>query len=241
MWAEFFGCFILICFGDGVVAMLWALVGSGTVVADGALLVSGDWLLITWGWALAVVFADLHRGWRHRRPHQPGGDAGRGDPQGAAVEQGRALLDRPGVRCFIGAALVFLVYNNAINHYDQVHHIVKGTAASSSHLQYLRHLPSAVLPQRLRPLVDQIVGTFFLVLFVWAVTDEWNLPVGANMTPSIVGVIVMAVGIWFGANAGYAINPARNFGPRIFAWIAGWASWRCLATTAGSTATSGSR
>ena len=74
----------------------------------------------------------------------------------------------------------------------------------------------------LGPLIDQIVGTFFLVLFVWAVTDEFNLPVGANMTPWIVGMIVMAVGISFGANAGYAINPARDFGPRIFAWIAGW-------------------
>ena len=55
LWAEFFGCFILISFGDGVVAMLWALVGSGRSAA-GALQSSGDWLLITWGWALAVVF-----------------------------------------------------------------------------------------------------------------------------------------------------------------------------------------
>src|ERR1700740_2565927 len=55
LWAEFFGCFILISFGDGVVAMLWALIGSGRSSA-GALQSSGDWLLITWGWALAVVF-----------------------------------------------------------------------------------------------------------------------------------------------------------------------------------------
>jgi glycerol uptake facilitator protein len=55
-FAEFFGCFILICFGDGVVAMLWALIGSGRS-SGGALFSSGDWLLITWGWFLAVMFA----------------------------------------------------------------------------------------------------------------------------------------------------------------------------------------
>ena len=42
------------------------------------------------------------------------------------------------------------------------------------------------------------------------------------MTPFIVGMVVMAIGISFGANAGYAINPARDFGPRLFAFIAGW-------------------
>jgi glycerol uptake facilitator protein len=80
-----------------------------------------------------------------------------------------------------------------------------------------------------------------LALFVWAVTDEFNLPVGANMAPFMIGMIVMAVGISFGANAGYAINPARDFGPRIFAWIAGWGNVRCLATTATSIPTSGYR
>ncbi|MGZ6214160.1 MAG: aquaporin, partial [Solirubrobacteraceae bacterium] len=44
----------------------------------------------------------------------------------------------------------------------------------------------------------------------------------SNMGPLIVGVIVGAVGASFGANTGYAINPARDFGPRLFAWIAGW-------------------
>ena len=66
------------------------------------------------------------------------------------------------------------------------------------------------------------MGTFFLALFVWAITDEFNQPVGSNMGPFMVGMVVMAIGISFGANAGYAINPARDFGPRIFAWIAGW-------------------
>jgi glycerol uptake facilitator protein len=47
-------------------------------------------------------------------------------------------------------------------------------------------------------------------------------PVRANLAPIVIGFVVVAIGMSFGANAGYAINPARDFGPRLFAWIAGW-------------------
>ena len=72
------------------------------------------------------------------------------------------------------------------------------------------------------PLVDQIVGTGFLVLFVVAVIDLRNTAVGANLGPLVIGFVVAAIGMSFGANAGYAINPARGFGPRLFAFFAGW-------------------
>jgi glycerol uptake facilitator protein len=223
LWAEFFGCFILISFGDGVVAMLWGLVGSGRSSA-GPLQSSGDWLLITWGWALAVAFAVYVSG------GITGAHINPAITLGAAIRKQLPWNKVPGywiaqvLGCFLGAALVFLVYNNAINHYDQAQHIVKGTAASVSTYSTFATFPAPYFHSFLGPLIDQIVGTFFLALFVWAVTDEFNLPVGSNMTPFIVGMIVMAVGISFGANAGYAINPARDFGPRIFAWIAGWKS-----------------
>jgi glycerol uptake facilitator protein len=223
LWAEFFGCFILISFGDGVVAMLWGLAGSGRSSA-GPLQSSGDWLLITWGWALAVAFAVYVSG------GITGAHINPAITLGAAIRKQLPWNKVPGywiaqvLGCFLGAALVFLVYNNAINHYDQAQHIVKGTAASVSTYSTFATFPAPYFHSFLGPLIDQIVGTFFLALFVWAVTDEFNLPVGSNMTPFIVGMIVMAVGISFGANAGYAINPARDFGPRIFAWIAGWKS-----------------
>ena len=69
-----------------------------------------------------------------------------------------------------------------------------------------------------------MIGTAFLVGFIFAITDEFNAPVKSNLAPLIVGFIVVAIGISFGANAGYAINPARDFGPRLWAWIAGWKS-----------------
>jgi glycerol uptake facilitator protein len=224
-WAEFFGTFILICFGDGVVAMLWALIGTGRTAAGNVSAPfnsAGDWLLITWGWALAVVFAIYVVG------GVTGAHINPAVTFGAAIRKQLPWNKVPGywvaqvLGAFVGAALVFLVYNNAINHYDQVNHIIKGQPASLATYSTFATFPAPYFHNVLGPLLDQIVGTFFLVLFVWAVTDEFNLPVGANMTPWIVGMIVMAVGVSFGANAGYAINPARDFGPRMFALIAGW-------------------
>lgn len=221
LWAEFFGCFILISFGDGVVAMLWALVGSGRSSA-GALQSSGDWLLITWGWALAVCFAVYVSG------GVSGAHINPAITFGAAIRRQFPWAKVPSywvaqvLGCFVGAALVFLVYNQAINHYDAVNHIVKGTPKSVATYSTFATFPAPYFGSVWGPLCDQIVGTFFLALFVWAATDEFNQPVGANLAPWIVGMIVMAVGISFGANAGYAINPARDFGPRMFALIAGW-------------------
>jgi glycerol uptake facilitator protein len=222
LWAEFFGCFILISFGDGVVAMLWSLFGSGRTNSGGALQSGGDWLLITWGWGLAVTFAVYVTGGisgAHLNPAVTFGAAIRKQLPWSKVPRYWAAQV---LGCFVGAGLVFLVYNNAINNYDQVHHIVKGTAASVGTYSTFATFPAPYFHNVLGPLVDQIVGTFFLVLFVWAVTDEFNQPVSANLAPFIVGMIVLAVGISFGANAGYAINPARDFGPRMFALIAGW-------------------
>lgn len=222
LWAEFFGCFILICFGDGVVAMLWALPGSGRGEYANILNSGGDWLLITWGWALAVCFAVYTVG------GVTGAHINPAITLGAAIRKQLPWNKVPVYwvaqvfGCFVGAALVYLVYVNAIDAFNTAHHIVRGTYASKGTYSTFATFPAPYFSSVWGPLVDQIVGTFFLALFVWAVTDEYGLAVGSNLTPWIVGMIVMAIGISFGANAGYAINPARDFGPRLFAFIAGW-------------------
>lgn len=231
LWAEFFGTFILIAFGDGVVAMLWALVGSGRSSA-GALSSSGDWLLITWGWFLAVTFAVYTVGGisgAHINPAVTLSFAIKKEfPWKKVIPYWVVQV----LGAFVGAALVFLVYNNAINHWDQVGHcgavlkgcvpIHKGSPASIATYSTFATFPAPYFGTVWGPLIDQIVGTFFLLLFIFALVDGFNLGVKANLHPFMIGLVVMAVGISFGANAGYAINPARDFGPRIFAWIAGW-------------------
>ena len=71
-------------------------------------------------------------------------------------------------------------------------------------------------------LLDQTIGTALLLLMIFAITDERNTPPGANLTPLMVGLIVVAIGMAFGGMHGYAINPARDFGPRLFTVVAGF-------------------
>jgi glycerol uptake facilitator protein len=74
---------------------------------------------------------------------------------------------------------------------------------------------------------DQIIGTAILLLVIMAVTDLLNTPPGANLGPFIVGLLVVGIGMAWGTLAGYAINPARDFGPRLASFLTGYGgAWR---------------
>lgn len=68
----------------------------------------------------------------------------------------------------------------------------------------------------------QVVGTAMLALCIFALVDENNCPPPDNLKPLLVGFVVVNVGDTFGLNCGYAINPARDFAPRLWTLIAGW-------------------
>lgn len=63
-----------------------------------------------------------------------------------------------------------------------------------------------------------------LVGSVFALTDKRNNPPSPGILPVVIGLLVVAIGISFGINCGYGINPARDLMPRIFTAIAGWGS-----------------
>ena len=127
------------------------------------------------------------------------------------------------VGAFTGAALVYMVYESAINAFNLAAKTPKSGGGALATYSIFATFPAPYFHgSDVGPLIDQIVGTAFLVMFVVAVIDARNTAVGANLGPLIIGFIVAAIGISYGANAGYAINPARDFGPRLFAWIAGW-------------------
>ncbi len=219
--AEAFGTFLLIAFGCGSVAMSVAALnqsGRGTVPFQA----SGDWLLICLGWGLAVCFAIYATGGvtgAHLNPAVTFAMALRRDfPWSRVLAFWAAQL----VGAFLGAALIYLLYHDAIAAYEAKQHIKRASADGAATFGIFGTTPAPYFKNPWIPLLDQVAGTAFLVAFILAVKDEYNAPVKGNLAPLIVGFIVVAIGISFGANAGYAINPARDLGPRLLAGIAGW-------------------
>src|SRR5919198_5279454 len=219
--SEFLGTFVLIAFGDGVVAMTVAALnqsGRGTQIFQA----SGDWLLIGWGWGFAVTFAVYVAGGVSGAHINPAVTLAFAARRGFPWRKVPGYIAAQLVGAFLGALLVYVVYKGAIDSYERANHITRGDPNSVPTYSIFATFPAKYLGNWVGPFVDQVVGTAFLLGFVFALTDERNQPPKANLAPLIVGFIDVAIGLSFGANAGYAINPARDLGPRLFAGIAGW-------------------
>jgi MIP family channel proteins len=208
--AEFFGTFILIMFGVGVVAQ---------VVLSGR--TAGEYLSINVGWGLGVtmgVYVAAGVSGAHLNPAVTVALAAfRGFPWRKVLPYSAAQL----AGAFAASAVIFATYHEALAHFDGgVRQIAgpQGTAGiwATYPQQFLSAVPGG--------LVDQIVGTALLVAVIFAIGDRRNTPPAPAIAPVVVGFLVMAIGMSFGYNAGYAINPARDFGPRLFTAIAGWGS-----------------
>jgi glycerol uptake facilitator protein len=99
---------------------------------------------------------------------------------------------------------------------------VRGQTSSIGSYSIFATFPSGYFHNPVGPFIDELIGTALLVGIVFAIIDDRNLAPKANLGPLIIGLLVAAIGMSYGANTGYAINPARDFGPRLFAWFAGW-------------------
>ncbi|XP_072167305.1 aquaporin-3-like [Diadema setosum] len=205
--AEFIGTFILIAFGDASVAQ--SVLSNGT---------KGGFLSINWGWgvgvALGAYFASGVSG-AHMNP---------------AVTLAFACLGRfpwkkvalyilaQMVGAFVAAAVVFGIYSDAINAFDGGTRAVLGPNGTAGIF--------ATYPQPFLSIWsgfgDQIFGTALLMSAVLAITDKKNNAPPSGMEPLLIGLVVFNIGICYGFNCGYAINPARDLGPRIFTACAGY-------------------
>lgn len=233
--AEFLGTFVLVAFGNGVVAMtVVGLPGSGRTAGPTEFFMgAGDWLLIALGWFLAVTFGVYVAGGVSGAHLNPAVTLAFAVRRRFAWRKVIPYWIAQIVGAFVAAALVYLLYFNAIDAFNAA----AGTARPDSVATYsiFATFPAPYFNgNMLIPFLDQVVGTMFLLMLIAAVIDGRNMAVKANLGPFIIGLVVAAIGMSFGANAGYAINPARDFGPRLFAWLAGWGEVAMPGTVAGA-------
>lgn len=197
---------VLILFGDGVVAMV-QLFGHG-VPGE---IVNGGYTNITLAWGLAVTMGIYVAGKTTGAHLNPAVTitlaAFRGFPWRKVIPYSIAQI----AGAFVAAGLVFWNYHPAFLRADPK---LDHTAGVFTTFPAFPDVMSAGL-------IDQILGTALLLLLILAITDERNQPPGA-LAPILIGLVVVAIGMSFGGMHGYAINPARDFGPRLFTVVAGF-------------------
>lgn len=210
MAAEFLGTFVLILFGCASVAQV--VLSRHT---------NGEYLSINLGWGFAVTMG----------VYVAGGVSGA--HLNPAVTFALAMWRRfPWAKfvpyclaqfagAFAGAAVVYLTYYDALAAFDGGSRQVLGPQGTAG---IWATYPQPFLAPLPGGLIDQIVGTAILVLCIFALADKRNAAPPANLAPLLVGALVLVIGITLGYNSGYAINPARDLGPRLFTYFAGWGS-----------------
>ena len=206
-FAEFFGTMILILFGVGVVAQV---VTGGFPTTTGA---TGDYNSIAWGWGLGVTMAVYVAGRLSGAHLNPAVTVALAAFKGFSPRKVVPYIAAQLAGAFVAALLVRWAYSDAINRADPGHtKATQGIFSTSPDIGV--SIPTAFL--------DQIIGTAILMMVIFALTSAVNNPPLGNTAPLFIGLLVVGIGLGWGANAGYAINPARDFAPRIASWLTGY-------------------
>ena len=208
MLAEFLGTFVLIVFGAGVVAQV--VLSKQT---------AGSYLSINIAWGLAVTmgcYVSAGVTGAHLNPAVTLALAvHRQFPWSKVLAYSIAQL----AGAFVASAVVYATYHEALAAFDGgVRQVLGAQGTAGIWATY----PQPFLSTFPGGFIDQVVGTALLVGVIFGISDSRNSPAPAGVAPVVVGLLVVLIGATFGFNAGYAINPARDFGPRLFTFVAGW-------------------
>jgi glycerol uptake facilitator protein len=192
--SEIIGTGILILLGDGVVA---------AVLLNKSKAQNSGWIVITFGWGMAVMVAVYAVGFfsgAHLNPAVTLGLWIHGSIDGAqAIRYWIGEM----IGAMVGAFLVYLAY---YLHWSETEDPGLKLAVFST---------GPAIRNYAWNLVTEIIGTFVLVFGVLAITAPWNTFNSVDLAPLLIGLLVFAIGLSLGGPTGYAINPARDLGPRI--------------------------
>jgi glycerol uptake facilitator protein len=205
MAAEFAGTMILILFGVGVVAQ---------VVAAGI----GGHDSIAWAWGFGVTLGIYVAGKISGAHLNPAVTVALAVFKGFEWRKVAPYALAQTLGAFVAALLVRWNYTEVLAKFDPGH-TVKSQGVFST-------LPgNGTLPVTdWGAFRDQIIGTAILLFVIVAITDVRNNVLAGGLSPIAIGFLIVAIGMAFGTDAGYAINPARDFGPRLASFLTGYGS-----------------
>ncbi|OON38475.1 aquaporin [Izhakiella australiensis] len=122
---------------------------------------------------------------------------------------------------FCAAALVYGLYYSLFYDYEQTHQMVRGSVQSLELAGIFSTYPNPHISVGQAFLVEAVITAFMMGL-IMALTDDGNgLPKGP-LAPLLIGLLIAVIGASMGPLTGFALNPARDFGPKLFAFFAGW-------------------
>lgn len=216
---ESLGTFILTLFGCGSVAVA-VLFGEYTSIFQ---------IAIVWGLAVALaIYVTRHLCPAHLNPAVSVSMAlGKRMPYGKLPSYLLAQF----IGAFLAGAVLLLLFNPSIEAYELAHGIERGTAASVDTArmfgEFYPNPGDALVSTVSLPLAiaAEAVGTFALVLFIFCFTEDCNVGrPDSNIAPLFIGLTVSICITLIAPLTQAGFNPARDFGPRIVAWLAGWGS-----------------
>jgi glycerol uptake facilitator protein len=191
--AEVIGTAILILLGNGVVACVLLNQSKGQ---------NSGWIVITFGWGMAVMvgaFAVGQFSGAHLNPAVTLGFAIDGGIEWSDVPE---YLAGEFVGAFLGATLVWLAY---LDHWKET---------EDPGLKLACHCTAPAIRNPVANVITEVIGTFLLVFAILAFFAN-DATADTGLGPLIVGLLVLGIGLSLGGPTGYAINPARDLGPRI--------------------------
>lgn len=210
MLAEFLGTFVLIVFGVGVVAQ--------TVLSKGT---AGSPLSINIAWGLAVTMGCYVSAGVTGAHLNPAVTLALAVHRRFPWNRVAPYIAAQFVGAFVASVVVYITYREALSAFDGGLRLVTGAQGTAG---IWATYPQPFLSTFPGGFIDQFVGTALLVGVIFGITDPRNSTPPAGLTPVVVGLLVLLIGATYGFNSGYAINPARDLGPRLFTAMAGWGS-----------------